>query len=238
MTTLLLATMLSLVVWTQQTPPGDGLQFTIKVEAAKVGEGYPTALPAGRAEMEVVTDGKSVVVTLHGQMGGLPDGLISLTPAGGSVWYRIDPQDRTYQVKEMVSPRAKAGESARIVATQIFDTIDGHRAQKFLLSSGGSATDGQKTSPGRPQTSVIEEVWCSSEFKIPSRVTEITNPALAYLDTDGARQFARSCPLALKVVQHVPASPDAGVVRLVTSIRRVSPSPDAFKVPPSYRRLQ
>jgi hypothetical protein len=138
----------------------------------------------------------------------------------------------------MVSPRAKVGESARVTATQTFDTIDGHRAQKFLLSSGGSRPDGQKTSPGRPEPSVIEDVWCSSEFKVPSRVTEMTNTALAYLDTEGARQFARSCPLALKIVLHVPASPDAGVVRLVTSIRRVAPSPDAFKIPPSYRRLQ
>jgi len=238
MTRLLLATLLTLVVPTQQTQPGDGLQFTIKIEAAKVGEGYPSALPTGKAEMDVVTDGKSVLVTLHGQMGALPDGLISLTPAGGSVWYRIDPHDRTYQVKEMVSPRAKAGESARITATQIFDTIEGHRAQKFVLSSGGSAGDGQKTSPGWSQTPVVEEVWCSSDFKVPSRVTEITNTALAYLDTDEARQFARSCPLALKVVQHVPGYPDAGVVRLVSSIRRVSPSPDLFKVPSTYRRLQ
>lgn len=173
MTGPLLATLLTLVVPTQQTQPGDGLQFTIKIEAAKVGEGYPSALPAGKAEMDVVTDGKSILVTLHGQMGALPDGLISLTPAGGSVWYRIDPHDRTYQVKEHVSPRAKAGESARITATQIFDTIEGHRAQKFVLSSGGNAADGQKTSPGRSQTPVVEEVWCSSDFKVPSRVTEI-----------------------------------------------------------------
>jgi hypothetical protein len=220
-------------------PPPDGLQFTLRIQAGNVNGAPPTALPAGVAEMDVITDGQSVRATLHGQMGGMPDGLVSVTPAGATVWYKIDPQTKTYEVRQVTSPRAKVGESARVSSTPITERIEGHLTRKFVVSSNRPGADSAETSRRPAPAEPLElQVWCTSELKVPPRITEMTNIALGYLDEATARQFARTCPMVLKSVTRVSDSPGAEVVRQVTSIRRASPASELFKLPLGYRQAR
>lgn len=223
---------------TSEGPP-DGLQFTLKIEASRVNGAPVTALPAGAAEMEVITDGRSVRATLHGQLGGLPDGVVSLTPAGATVWYKIDPQTKTYEVKPVTSPRAKTGESARVSPTPTRETIDGHLTRQFMVSSNQAGSAGNGTSRGSADAEPMEiRLWCTSDFRVPPSITGMTNIALSYLDEAAAREFARTCPMALRTVTRFSSRPGLEVVRQVTSLRRVSPAGDQFKLPPGYRQLQ
>ncbi|HEY3380118.1 MAG TPA: hypothetical protein VGK32_00035 [Vicinamibacterales bacterium] len=239
MTTLLLAILLTLIPPTQPTTVvGEGLAFHLRVQSGSVGGHQPSGFPEGAADMEVVTDGKSIRVTLHGQIGEMQDGSISLAPAGQRVRYLINERDRTFRVKDVVSPRAAAGESALIKPTDVFQTIEGHRAQKFLLPPRRPGADGRRTSDQAPGPTTDQEVWCTSDFKVAPRLTEITNPALASLGDDEALQFVRLCPLALRTVLHVGTNPEVDIVWTITGIRRMSPPPELFKVPSGYRRTQ
>ena len=104
---LILPMILAMVAVIEPCEPGaapQGLQLNVSVRAGDVGGAAPSALPGGRADMDVITDGRSVRVTLHGQMGALSDGLVSLTPAEGTVWYKIDPRSRTYEVRKVTRP--------------------------------------------------------------------------------------------------------------------------------------
>jgi hypothetical protein len=220
-------------------PQPNGLQFTLRIEAGSVNGAPPTALPAGAAEMDVITDGQSVRATLHGQIGSMADGVVSLTPAGAGVWYKIDPHSKTYEVRPVTSPRAKVGESARVSSTAITEVIEGHLTRKFVVSSKGPASTGAETSRRPTDAEPVELLlWCTSELSVPPRITEMTNVALGYLDEGTARQFARTCPMALRSVTRASDRPGMEVVRQVTSIRRASPASELFKLPLGYRLVQ
>ena len=225
-----------------------GLRFVVKVEMRPTGKGVagdppPSfALPAGSAEIEYVTDGKAVRTTLHGRIGRTTNGTVTLALPGETVRYVLDPEQRSVEVRPAISPQPDPGTfDSTITSTQIFDTIEGHRARKFLVSYRQFAA--RSDQPGRSRTdaavqTVEFETWCSTEFRAPAALTSMTNGALSYLAPADAKEFARTCPLAVRSVMRISSSPEFETVATMSSIRRVSPSPELFRVPGDYRKVR
>lgn len=222
-----------------------GLQFVLKVEMRPTdkkatGEPYSGfALPTKGAEIEYVTDGRAVRSTLRGEMVGTTDGTVTLALPGEAVRHVLHPGRRTVESRPVVAPQPPAGTfDSSVAATRVSDTYEGHRVRKFLVSYRQFATP--RDQRARPKTdaatqTVEIELWCSTEFRVPPALTSMTNGALSFLTPTDARQFATACPLAIRTMVRMSSSPGYETVSTISSIRRVSPDPELFRIPKGYR---
>jgi hypothetical protein len=218
----------------------DGVQIVARTELrakrdAEPAGARPRWLPDGKAEMEYVTDGRSVRAVLHGRMAGQLDGTVSLSIAGDPDHYVLNPVDRTYWVaKPRPAGTSPEGSATAVQRTNTFETIAGYRAEKMTLVY-------RELPPPPPGVAPMElrvelETWCTSQLDVPAGM--VMNMALSFMNEATAREFQKACPLVLRSVMRMSTMPGYEVTSVVTSIQKVSPSPDLFRVPPGYREVQ
>lgn len=234
-----------------------GIRMVVRVQIEKTSEVTTSAeeraaaiaartlrrvLPQERVELEYLSDGVSVREVQHGPMLSRPDGTIVLAPADASRRYVLTPSEQTYYVVpgDAGKPSAAAALPIEVKRMQEFQTIDGFRAQRVVLTAKEpwDLPPGSKPPVGGGAELTTEyDSWCTAEVTVPPNLLAMLNRMGRTVAGPNRRALEAICPIALRSRYTNSLMPGFAIVSSIVSIAPASPKKEEFTLPSGYREV-
>lgn len=228
-----------------------GLEVVVKVEARRlagepaselVSRALANGFPEGAVTETYLTDGRAVRGSASGPIFGRTAASILLAPGEDShVVYVLNLADQTYRrVPETRAGRIAGNPQVAIEATGEYRTMFGYQARKVRASVQwtGLTDDAPLNGQRGLQVRADFENWCATEPSVPAAMATMMDVMRRLFGGFAvAAQYRERCPLPLESALRVSVLQGFEIVSTVQSIRRTRPSPDLFRIPPTYREI-